>query len=375
MSADGTALPDFADFVLATKAHKITPTTEILNECAKRTYFLALMLKGRGNDEVVQTGSKIIDQIQLKKMNNAGFYRPNQNLQPRGVDTLTQIAAPWRFHQGNYGWTNEQVRLNMAAGGNPVDIYTRLKTTWEQACVLDIWDSMESALWDTPDPAEMEADGGLLPYSIPTFLTADGLAPAGFTTVMTVNPATEPRWRNQTDTFDWSVGTAAATADVFYQAFDRMWRKLRWKRIRGFNSETGSPGTDFDKVKIVTNQEGVNGYLGVLRASNDRLRANPRGRADVGWATDEASFNNIEIIDVEELDAGNSPTVTAGAPPFYWLNFDYLFPVYHGDTFMEEVGPLRGSVNQPFSWAVYKNTYYNVFCRSRRRQGLIQTTA
>ena len=80
--------------MLATRAHKITPTTEILNEAAKRTYLLARMLKGRGNDEVVQTGSKIIDQIQLKKMANAGFYRPNQNLQPRGVDTLTPDRVP-----------------------------------------------------------------------------------------------------------------------------------------------------------------------------------------------------------------------------------------------------------------------------------------
>lgn len=372
MSLDGTALPDFADFVLATKAHKITPTTEILNECAKRTYFVALMLKGRGNDEIVQTGSKIIDQIQLKKMANAGFYRPNQNLQPRGVDTLTQIQAPWRFHQGNYGWTNEQVRLQLAAGGNPADIYTRLKTSWEQACHLDIWDSMESALWSTPDNAEMEAEGGLVPYSIPAFLTDDGLAPAGFTTVSGVNPTSESRWRNQFETLSWA---ARATDDALYVAFDKMWRKLRWKRIAGFNSQVGSPGTNFEKVKIVTNQEGVNGYLALNRAANDRLRAAPRGRMDAGWGTDDATFNNIEIIDVEELDAGNSATVTAGQPPFYWLHLDYLFPVYHSETFMEEVGPIRGSVNQPFSWAVYKNTYYNLFCRSRRRQGKVFTSA
>jgi hypothetical protein len=372
MSLDGTSLPEFADFVLATKAHKITPTTEILNECAKRSYFLALMLKGRGEDEVVQSGSKIIDQIQLKKMANAGFYRPNQNLNPRGVDTLTQVEAPWRFHQGNYGWTNEQVRLQLAAGGNPVDVYTRLKSAWEQACQLDIWDSMESALWATPDTNEMEASGGLNPYSIPTFLTSDGLAPAGFTTVSQINPTTETRWRNQTGTFSWA---GRATERRALHDFDAMWRKLRWKRISGFNSKVGSPGTDFDRVKIVTNQEGVNGYLALNRSANDRLRAPSRGRTDAGWGTDDASFNNIEIIDVEELDSGNSATVTAGQPPFYWLHLDYLFPVYHATTFMEEVGPLRGSTNQPFSWAVYKNTYYNLFCRSRRRQGMVAPTA
>src|SRR5690606_26217583 len=145
------------------------------------------MLKGRGNEEVVQTGSKIIDHIQLKKMQNAGFYKPNENLQPRGVDTLTPVQAPWRFHQGNYGWTQEIIRLNTAAGGNVEDIYTRLKTSWEQACDLDIWDSMEDALWETPDSTQMEAEAGKLPYSIPCFITNDGLAPAGFTTLSGVD--------------------------------------------------------------------------------------------------------------------------------------------------------------------------------------------
>jgi hypothetical protein len=369
VSADGTPLPSFADFVLATKAHKITPTTDILNESAKRSYFLARMLKGRGNDEVVQTGSKIIDQIQLRKMNNAGFYRPNQNLQPRGVDTLATISCPWRFHQSNYGWAEQQIVLQLAAGGNPADVYTRLKTSWEQACFLDAWDTMEEALWNTPDSAEMEADGGLLPYSIPAFVTSDGLAPSGFSTVSGQDPSTEVNWRNQTDTFVWAN---RATNDVMYQAFDRMWRKMRWKSIKGMNSQTGSPSTNWDKVVIATTTEGLNGYIGVNRSANDRLRQDNRRGNDAGFMAygDDPTFNNVPLEDVEQLDA----TTTAGVPPFFWLNFDYLFPVYHGDKYMEEVGPIRGSINQPFSFAVYKQTYMNLFCRSRKRLGKIQTT-
>lgn len=370
MSADGTSLPSFQDFVLATKAHKITPSTEILNDAAKRSYFLARMLKGRGNDEVVQTGSKIIDHIQLTKMNNAGFYRPNQNLQPRGVDTLTAVTCPWRFHQGNYAWTEQQVKLQLAAGGSVVDIYTKLKTSWEQAAELDIWDTMEAALWNTPSVNDMEADGGLLPYSIPTFITSDGLAPAGFTTVSSIDPSVTPNWRNQTDTFSWA---GRGTNDAMYQSFDRMWRNLRWKKIKGLTDKTGAQSTDWDKVVIATTMEGLNGYIGQNRAANDRLRNNPKRNEDGGFLAygDDPTFNNIAIEDVEQL--GN--VTTAGQPPFYWANMEFLFPVYHGDTYMEEVGPIRGSINQPFSWAVYKNTYLNLFCRSRKRQGMIQTSA
>lgn len=362
MSADGTALPSFVDFILATKAHKITPTTEILNDAARRTYLLAMMLKGRGNDEVVQSGSKIIDQVQLDKMKNAGFYRPNQNLQPKGVDTLTQVAAPWRFHQGNYGWTNEQVNLNLAAGGNAADVYTRLKTSWEQASYLDIWDSMEDGLFATPDPNDMEADGGLTPYSIDCFITDDGMAPVQFTqlgtnTIMSVDPTKKAQWRNQVENF-----TLADPTGTLYKSFDRMWVKLHWKKIKGLNKEVGSPATVDSKICILTNLEGITLYTNMNRDANDRLRKDN----DAGYGSD-AKFNGVDMDYIEARDASFTP----GQPKFDWVNFEYLFPVYHGDRYMTEEGPIRGSVNQPFSWAVYKNTYYNIFCRSRRRQGRV----
>lgn len=360
MSADGTALPSFVDFVLATKPHKITPSDEILNDAARRTYLLAKMLKGRGVDEVVQAGQSIIDQIQLAKMNNAGFYRPNQNLQPRGVDTLTQITCPWRFHQGNYGWTEEQVDLNLANGGDAADIYTRLKNSWDQACTLDIWDTMENALYATPDPVNMELSAGLTPYSIPCFITDDGFAPQQFQqngtlTVMTVNPATQAQWRNQVETF-----TAADPTGTLYKCFDRMWRKLQWKKMKGLNKEAGSPATDSSKLVILTNLEGDTLYSNMNRDANDRLRKpNDAGQGD------SSTFNGVDIDYIENLDS----VFTPGLPKFDWVNTDFLFPVYHKEKYMTEVGPIRGAVNQPFSWAIFKKTYYNLFCRSRRRQG------
>lgn len=365
----GTPLVSFQDFVLATKSHKITPTNEILNDAARRTYLLQMMLKGRGNDEVVQTGKNIIDQIQLSKHNSAGTYHPNESLQPRGMDTLTQVEAPWRFHQSNYAWTDHQVLLqlgNAGIGGQVSDVYTKLKDTWEQGAFLDAWDSMEERLWATPDNSAMEAAAGKEPHSIRCFVTDDGLAPSGFTTVLGVNPTNQARWRNQVGTFDWSD---RELNDAMYKAFDTMWRKLRWKKIRGFNNKAGSPSTDFEKVVIVTNGEGRDGYQAANRASNDRLRGTG-SRNDAGWG-DTPKFNNIDIEDVEVLDEQE----TAGRPPFFWLNLEYLFPVYHGSRYMEEVGPIRGSINQPWSWAVYKDTWYNLFCRSRRRQGKINTTA
>jgi hypothetical protein len=59
-------------------------------------------------------------------------------------------------------------------------------------------------------------------------------------------------------------------------------------------------------------------------------------------------------------------------PPYIWLDSRYIFPVYHSEVYMEEEDPIRGGIGQPFSFAVFVNTYMNLFCRSRKRQGFIR---
>lgn len=349
---DGTALTNFTDFVAATKPHKITPTTDILNDTARNYYMLGDMLKGRGDEEIVQNGKEIIDLVRLKKHNAAGFYQPNETLQPRGMDVLTQLKAPWRFHQGNYAWTTEQVELN---GAGSTDNWVRLLTAWRQACDQDIWDSLESALWATPDNAAMESDDGRQPYSILTFITEDGLAPAGFTTVMTVNPSTQANWRNQVETYD---NTSISTS--LYPAFDRMWHKLNWEGPS--SKEEWFKSTDWRKFKIVTDLNGITRYLALNRDSNDRLvSAN-----DPGTFAANPTYNNIPLKRISGLDERLD-----AIPRYRWVDSRYLFPIFHRDRYMVEEDPIRGGPQQPFSWAVFKNTYLNLFCRSRKRQGII----
>jgi hypothetical protein len=38
---------------------------------------------------------------------------------------------------------------------------------------------------------------------------------------------------------------------------------------------------------------------------------------------------------------------------------------------MYETDPMNGGVGQPYTWVVYKDSWYNLFCRSRRRQGIL----
>jgi hypothetical protein len=360
MSADGTSLVDFKDFVLATKPHKITPTSEVLNDTAKNYYLLGDMLKGRGDEEVVQNGSEIIDMVRLSTHNAAGFYKPNQNLQPRGMDILTKIKAPWRFHQGNYAWTKEQVTLN---GGGSMDNWVRLLTAWRQACHQDIWDSLENNLYAVPDNAEMEADGGTRPYSLMCFITDDGLAPAGFTTIQGVNPSTQANFRNQTESY-----SAAALATTIYPSFDRMWHKLNWNGPA--SKEEWFTSTEWRKFKILTTLNGIVQYLDTNRSNNDRLSPSN----DPGTYAANPTYNGIPL---KRIPAFEDYCTAAGVtqPPYDWIDARFVFPVFHSDVYMDEGDPIAGGVNQPFSYATYTNTYLNLFCRSRKRLGRIKGTA
>ena len=355
---DGTALLDMADLAIATKEHKITPTTEVLNDTAKQYYFLSTMMKGRSTEEIVQNGKQIIDMVRLSKHNAAGFYKPNQTLNPRGMDVLTKLACNWRFHQGNYAWTNEQVRLN---GGSSVDNWVKLLELWRQASKQDIWDSLEANLWAVPSNADMEADDGLKPYSLPCFITSNGLAPSGFTTVMGVNPTTQTNWRNQTGSY-----TAANLATTLYPAFDGMWLDLRWKKPPGV---TWATDTNFSKLNILTSKTGIMNYIDQNRSNNDRLQP----KNDPGTYQQEPTYNGIPLQRVPELETYMTAASITN-PPYIWLDTNFIFPVWHSEVYMLEEDPIRGGTNQPFSWAVYINSYLNFFCRSRKRHGWIAGT-
>jgi hypothetical protein len=62
---------------------------------------------------------------------------------------------------------------------------------------------------------------------------------------------------------------------------------------------------------------------------------------------------------------------TTGQPRYFFVNFEFLFPVYHGSATCMETDPINGGHQQPFSWVVYVDIWYNWFCRSRYRQGIV----
>lgn len=344
----------FNNFVQSTGQKLKSGPDEILNDAVKNTYIISRMLKGAGASDVIQSGSKIVDRIMLTDTGTAVYYNPNDDLSIENVDTLSTIEVNWRFLANHFSYTEQEIALN---SGDAQTYYKNLLKVKRQGMTTDTFNTMEEKLWASPVNADMEAATGTLPYSFRSFVTVDGLAPSGFTTVQTLNPTTNSRWRNQFQSYDPTDLNNPDSGLV--SAFDEIFMQCRFKSPR--------PGEyfendEFQQMGIFTNRDGRAIYLRITRDSNDRLVGNDLGAQQSGLA-----YAGLPVEYIAELDnAGWS----AGQPRYEFLNLKYLHPVWHSEEYMKEKEPVR-QPRQPFSWAVWSSTYYNLFCSSRRRQGVV----
>lgn len=352
----GKALASFQDWVKATNERVLTPPKDIINDAVNRTYTLADALRGRGEEEVVQSGSSITDRIQLKSGSGFGFYDPNDQFTPVIEDVLSKIQCPWRFAKDFWAWTDHEVKLN---GGDRLVQFKNLRDSKRQACHVSLYNGLENAIWATPNAGTMESltvTGGR-PYSIPCFIAENGIAPAGFSTIMQVDPTANVRWRNQV------VNVQASQLDLqLVGGFESLWRQVKFESPE--TKESYFRDTKFRKFKIYSNLDGWKTAVRLLRQTNDRNYP----LNDLGYATDDPCFGRIPIKWVEALETAGYAT---GFPRFFFVNFEYLFPVYHSERYMYETDPINGGHMQPYSWVVYKDIWYNWFCRSRYRQGIL----
>ena len=356
------SLDTFTAFVRATGVKVATGPDQIVNDAAKNTYFIARMLKGRDVDMSVQSGSSIVDRIQLSDSGTAEFFHPNDDLEIQNVDSLSSIEIDWRFIADHYTYTDQEVALN---SGDPQTYYKNLLKSKRMACKTSTMNKMENALWAAPNNAGMETSSGKIPYSFPALVTPDGLAPSGFTNIHGLPPATNPNWQNQTATYDPSDLADPETGVV--QAFDRMFHLVRFVAPR--TAQEYFESDMLQKMTIATNLDGMLTYQRLTRDSNDRLTpAN-----NLGWVAGNVVYSGIPLEYVSTLNdalVNGGAALTAGQPWYWWLNLNYIFPIFHTEKYMMETEPMTHP-KQPFSRVVWTQTYYNIFCRSRKRQGLI----
>jgi hypothetical protein len=355
-------------------------------------------------------------------------YLPNDTFNWRNNQVLDTVKCPWRFSIDHMAWTDHEVELNGGEGAGRDYVksqYKRLKKSKEQRLWTSLLNGFENDLWQTPygNYSEMEGAGGKLPYSLPSFISEipdasnplglRGGVPLGWTNVMNLANGTtgEARWTNQISNYNTNSSAGAndklvSTSGVYnprdnstytaligglMTAFDDMFLKCDFQppstRQEYFEKAT------LNRQMILCSRLGLNQYKQALRASNDTLVS----YQDAAYGS--PSFSGIELMYCANLDtaaiypkfttarrvtattnigasvstAGVTESDTTGVDVgarFWWVNGNYLTPVYHASRYFAKHDVMRHP-NQPFTYVQVVDCWWNLFCNSRQRQGIV----
>lgn len=422
----GSPIQTFNDFMNATGPAYLTSADSVINEAVKNTYAFSRLLKEKTSEATVQGGNEIRDVIMFDDASTYDHYLPNDTFNWRNNQVLDTVKCPWRFSIDHMAWTDHEVELNGGEGAGRDYVksqYKRLKKSKEQRLWTSLLNGFENDLWQTPfgNYSEMEGAGGKLPYSLPSFISevpdtsnplgTRGGVPLGWTNVMNLaNGATgESRWTNQISNYDRQLGanvlatsnagtvstrdgstTYASQIGGLITAFDDMFLKCDFQppstRQEYFEKAT------LNRQMILCSRLGLNQYKQALRASNDTLVS----YQDAAYGS--PSFSGIELMYCANLDSaalypiGASPvnraafntaigaqsTTTGGTEAtatdigarYWWVNGNYLTPVYHASRYFAKHDVMRHP-NQPFTYVQVVDCWWNLFCNSRQRQGIV----
>jgi hypothetical protein len=408
------SITQFNDFMQSTGPAYLKSADAVINEAVKNNYVLSRMLKEKASETLVQGGTSIKDVIVFDDASTYQKYQPNDTFtwnNPQVTDTLT---APWRFSMDYMSWTDQEVELN---DGDAKVMYKRLKRIKEMRMWTSMLNGMENDLWAPymGNSGNMET-GGKEPYSLPSFITEcinsvttfgeRGGAPTGWTNILGINPTTDARWSNQISFYDRALDQNAAPASFTYSthnagtrqvgglfpAMDEMYLKVQFKAPltqRQYFEET-----NFQRQMILASRLGVNTYKRALRESNDML-VSPQDSAyntptfsgiPVEYCSnlDDAAIFPAGTSSVADSKSGRdgatlSTTATLSetatntidkGPRFWFVNGQYLTPIFHSTRYMKKHDVMRHP-NQPFTWVQPVDCWWNLFCNSRQRHGIV----
>lgn len=316
--------------------------------------------------------------------------------------------------------------------------YKRLKRQKEQRMWTSLLNGFEDDLWRTTfgNSAEMEGSGGKLPFSLPAFINEvpdfnnaygnRGGLPLGWSTIMglannSTNSVTtgEDRWTNQISYYDPDVAANQAmapfsgiensrvngqtfSADIggLIPAFDEMFLKVQFQPPSTKQEYFEKP--TLQRQMILCSRAGINKYKQALRAANDTLVSYQDP------AYNNPSYSGIELMYCSNLDTAQifpalssgstqrtayttdivAASTTTGAsefqsgtggvidpgPRYWWVNGNYLTPIYHSRRYFSKHDVMKHP-NQPFTYVQVVDCWWNLFCSSRQRMGIVAPLA
>ena len=423
------SITQFNDFMQSTGPSYLKSADAVINEAVKNNYVLSRLLKEKASETTIQGGTSIKDVIVFDDSSTYQKYEPNEVFTWRNPQVTDTLSAPWRFSMDHMSWTDQEIELNE---GDAKVMYKRVKRIKEMRMWTSMLNGMENDLWASPfnNYGNVET-GGKEPYSIPAFITETVNTDLTFgerggsawlatqssaPNILGINPANDPRWSNQISFYNKGAlladGPNLQAAGQYYGhnnntniarnvyslfgAFDDMFLKVQFKSP--LTQKQYFEETNFNRQMILCSKEGLNFYKRTLRASNNMLVS----QQDSAYNT--PTFSGIPVEYCANMDtAAIYPAVASGtAVPdtktgrndtstgrtvaangtenatntidkgarFFFVNGQYITPIYHSTRYMKKHDVMRHP-NQPFTWVQPVDCWWNVFCNSRQRHGIV----
>jgi len=388
MAGSGTALVSFADFVAATGPGYVTEPTYLINDATREThYFGRLLDPSVSAAKHISGGESINEKIHFQGGGTFQTYKPGQTQSWVNPQRLKRIEAQWRHTIAHMTWVDNEILNNelMMDGRDDVRAqqYVSLRNEKRQLAMTDMYEGLEDLLWAEPDYNSMEVDTGTEPYSIPAFVNigTNGYHNTTWSTGGTMEGISaaasdvNSKWQPQTQTY---TGTSITSGTNILNAFDRMSMKVRFVQPTMFSQYFTAD--DLRRQMILTSREGRAAVQDLLRQSQDLFVAIAGGQDP---AYPDPQFHGIPIEYVATLDTATlyddgsdfvaEADATIAAPNFYFINGSFLYPVFHKYRFFEQLEPSRHHT-VPDTWVVPIMVWYNLFCTSRKRQGIVSAT-
>lgn len=426
----GTPLQTFNDFMAATGPTYLTSADAVINEAVKNTYAFSRLLKDKTSEATIQGGNEIRDVIMFDDSSTYDHYLPNDTFNWRNAQVLDTIKCPWRFSIDHMSWTDHEVELNSGEGAGRDYVkaqYKRLKRQKEQRMWTSLLNGFEDDLWRTTfgNFSEMEGSGGKLPFSLPAFITevpdfnnafgVRGSTPLGWTSVMNLannhtssTTTGEDRWTNQISYYnvaadankarevvsgidnvrDHTATTISVESGGLITAFDDMFLKVQFQPPSTKQEYFEKPS--LQRQMILCSRLGINQYKRALRHANDTLVSYQDP------AYNNPAYSGIELMYCSNLDTaaifpgGATRTAASGAldqsaststgytestatdagARYFWVNGNYLTPIYHSRRYFSKHDVMKHP-NQPFTYVQVVDCWWNLFCNSRQRMGIV----
>jgi hypothetical protein len=381
----GTVLGAFNSLQELTTPTYLQAPEGILNMSGKRNYLWTDAFEG--NKTAIQGGTKIRASLIWKDNGTYTHILPGQWRDWINPQLVDKVTAPWRFTEVHKSWTEQEILLNekVKFGGERqrAEAFAEITMEKDMGAESALANGIENDLFGVPLKGSMETEDSLtpLPYSFFSFVNEDlnGLFGENWTgntwtTVEGVDPTSasvDGQWTPQQSTYGV---TTADSHDNVIGGLDDLFMRCNFQAPRTFEQYYQDPV--MSKQKFITTRMGRRAITSLFGGRVDNFLA---GKQDA--AVPHPQMHGIPIVNVDALetaavydDGSNGLTTEALAdlkgPRFYAWNMHFLFPVFDEERWRSK-GPVMQHMNVPDTHVQKMASWWNLFCWSRKHQGVL----